>query len=251
MTGQPHPEQLRRAALRSTPGSPWVTWYDIATSARIELSSTTMANWVAKAGGLLAEEFDVAAGDEVAVELPLHWQLHVWVWAAWSLGAVVVPAGTSGGSPAVVVAGPGWTAGAAGPAAPVLACPTDAFALPLRDRTPPGALDAMAEVPGYPDHFPTPLPAPTAPALLLPGALLLDGAAVTARAAALAPDGVGPLMVTGSPDGADALLAAVLAPAATDGTAVLVSGEPSPSDLARIEAAERVAPGRILVAGAG
>lgn len=84
------PTDLLAAALRRDGAAPLVTWYDDATGERVELSGTTLANWVAKTANLLQDEFDVGPGSRVAVALPVHWQTAAVLLAVWSCGAAVV-----------------------------------------------------------------------------------------------------------------------------------------------------------------
>jgi uncharacterized protein (TIGR03089 family) len=81
---------LRRELLRDG-ARPLLTWYDDdpAANARVELSVTTTANWVAKLAGFLTEEYDVESGVAVRVDLPLHWQTACVLLALWSCGAAV------------------------------------------------------------------------------------------------------------------------------------------------------------------
>ncbi|HEY9252506.1 MAG TPA: TIGR03089 family protein, partial [Nocardioides sp.] len=69
---QTYPETLARA-LRTDPGGPFVTFYDEASGERQELSTTTYANWVAKASGLLLDEHGLERGDSIRIDLPTHW----------------------------------------------------------------------------------------------------------------------------------------------------------------------------------
>jgi uncharacterized protein (TIGR03089 family) len=84
------PADLLTSAVGRNPAAPLVTWYDDGTGDRVELSATTLANWVAKAANLLQDEFDVAPGSAVAVALPVHWQTVLL--AVWSCGATVLDA---------------------------------------------------------------------------------------------------------------------------------------------------------------
>ncbi|MQA33284.1 TIGR03089 family protein [Modestobacter roseus] len=84
------PADLLAAAVRRDPAAPLVTWYDDATGARVELSATTLANWVSKTANLLQEEFDTAPGSTVAVALPVHWQTTAVLLGVWSCGAAVL-----------------------------------------------------------------------------------------------------------------------------------------------------------------
>jgi len=84
------PADLLAGAVRRNPAVPLVTWYDDGTGDRVELSATTLANWVAKTANLLQEEFDVGPGSTVAVALPVHWQTAAALLAVWSCGATVL-----------------------------------------------------------------------------------------------------------------------------------------------------------------
>ncbi|WP_448626995.1 TIGR03089 family protein [Geodermatophilus sp. URMC 64] len=93
------PAQLLESAVRRDPAAPLLTYYDDAAGERVELSATTLANWVAKTANLLQEEFDVGPGSTVALALPVHWQTAAVLLAAWSCGATVLdaPAEDEGG----------------------------------------------------------------------------------------------------------------------------------------------------------
>jgi len=84
------PADLLTAALRRDAAAPLFTQYDDATGERVELSGTTLANWVAKTANLLQDEFDVGPGSTVALALPVHWQTAAVLLATWSCGATVL-----------------------------------------------------------------------------------------------------------------------------------------------------------------
>ncbi|TFV85683.1 TIGR03089 family protein [Blastococcus sp. CT_GayMR20] len=84
------PAALLASARDRDPARPLLTHYDDATGERIELSATTLDNWVAKTANLLQDEFDVGPGSTVAVALPVHWQTAAVLLAVWSCGATVV-----------------------------------------------------------------------------------------------------------------------------------------------------------------
>src|SRR5436190_13204253 len=71
------------------PGRPLVTFYDLESGERAELSVTTYANWVAKTASLLADEHDLERGATLRVDLPPHWLGPVFLGAAWLLGLAV------------------------------------------------------------------------------------------------------------------------------------------------------------------
>jgi uncharacterized protein (TIGR03089 family) len=84
------PAALLALARDRDPARPLVTHYDDATGERVELSATTLDNWVAKTANLLQDEFDVGPGSTVAVALPVHWQSAAVLLGIWSCGATVV-----------------------------------------------------------------------------------------------------------------------------------------------------------------
>ena len=84
------PAGLLATARDRDPARPLVTHYDDSTGERVELSATTLDNWVAKTANLLQEEFDVGPGSTVAVALPVHWQTAAVLLGIWSCGAAVL-----------------------------------------------------------------------------------------------------------------------------------------------------------------
>ena len=84
------PAALLAAARDRDPARPLLTHYDDSTGERVELSATTLDNWVAKTANLLQDEFDVGPGSTVAVSLPVHWQAAAVLLGVWSCGAAVL-----------------------------------------------------------------------------------------------------------------------------------------------------------------
>lgn len=78
-----------RSAAEADPGRPMLTYYDMASGERVELSRATLANWVAKSAHVFLEDVEVEPDDRVAVDLPAHWQAVVVVLSVWSVGAVL------------------------------------------------------------------------------------------------------------------------------------------------------------------
>src|SRR5215218_7188902 len=136
-------DRLLTAALRADPSKPFLTFYDDATGERVELSLTSLENWVAKTANLLVDELDLEPDEPVGLDLPPHWQTAV----------IVLPIGVAGGR-----VGPSgrivfYAEGAQVPVA------EEVVGLGLRPlggglRTPvPGVLDYAREVPSYGDRF--------------------------------------------------------------------------------------------------
>src|SRR3954447_5135095 len=80
-------------ALRRDPAGPFLTFYDDATGERIELSLTSVDNWVAKTANLLVDELDLEPGEPVVVDLPPHWQSAVIRLAIGVAGGTIADAG--------------------------------------------------------------------------------------------------------------------------------------------------------------
>jgi uncharacterized protein (TIGR03089 family) len=134
-------DQLLRAS--ADPSQPLVTYYDMSTGERVELSTTTTANWVAKTSNFLVDELDVEPGTRVRLGLPSHWLTAVWILSAWNVGAAVVDHGADIG-----VSGPDLQADEPHRLAASLRPLGGRFA-----TAPEGFVDLGAEVPGHGDHF--------------------------------------------------------------------------------------------------
>lgn len=145
------------ARLRTDAAQPFVTFYDDATSERVELSVATYANWVAKTAGLLQEELDAERGGLVLVELPTHWLGAVWLAAAWSLGMAVTDEPSLVGEAALVVCGPDGVEKharrAAAAVAPVVALSLRPLGGRFTEALPTGVVDYGAVVLAQPDVF--------------------------------------------------------------------------------------------------
>jgi uncharacterized protein (TIGR03089 family) len=76
--------------LHADPVGPRITYYNDATGERIELSAVTLANWAAKTGNLLRDEFGAGPSSRVAVLLPAHWQTAAVLFGVWWIGAEAV-----------------------------------------------------------------------------------------------------------------------------------------------------------------
>lgn len=155
--------ELTRAAAQR----PLVTFYDDAAGERLEFSRRTFDNWVAKTSNLLAEGLDVRPGGTVVLDLPLHWQKAVFLFAAWNTGQrVVIGAREEIGSGLDEGV---WVTDAPGRAPEwaeeVVGLSLDAFGAPLRDA-PAWVTDYAVEVRSYADRFTEPFQAGPSDAVL-------------------------------------------------------------------------------------
>ena len=152
---------------------PLVTYYDLGTGERTELSAVTVSNWVDKTCNLLADEYGLDLGDLVLLDVarthPGHWVTACLELACWSLGVTIVvdDAGDSGGARGagdeadgagvrLVIAGPLYTTAAElanEVGADLLACSLHPLGLPFAERLPDGVADFSLEVRGQADQY--------------------------------------------------------------------------------------------------
>lgn len=240
------PDLLRRL-LGADPGRPRITWYAPG-GERVELSTRTLDNWVAKSANLLAEEFEVGPGSRVDVRLPVHWRTATWLLAAWVTGACVVVA-QDGAAPAVgpapdsvITADPAAAVAAGLDPATIVAVALPALATTFGPGLPPGALDGTAEVRTRGDVFAPPAGPDAGDAALVvaAGAVLTHGDLLAeAREAARAQGlGAGARVLTRA--GAADAVRGLLAPLAIDGSVVLCSPALADAELVQVAEQERV-----------
>lgn len=155
------------------PTQPFITYYDLGTGERIELSATTTANWVAKTSNFLVEDLDAEANTRIRIDLPSHWETYVWLLAAWQVGCVVTDAPAD-----IAVVGPDLAPQAPEPFRVALSL------RPLGGRftnPPADHLDFNAEVLGHSDYFLAMDPPTTdSPAINFGGKSLTHGEAIEA-----------------------------------------------------------------------
>lgn len=137
---------------RAEPGRPLVTYYDLDSGERTELSVVTYATWVAKVASLLAEELDIEQESRIRVDLPPHWLGPIVLGAAWTLGAEVITEGEAADADLVVTGGSrleGWLDAGS----PILASALHPLGTRFPEPPPSGVLDLGVEVWGQPDAF--------------------------------------------------------------------------------------------------
>jgi uncharacterized protein (TIGR03089 family) len=232
--------------VAADPGRPRLTWYG-ADGERVELSSRTLENWVAKSANLLMEEFDAGPGSRVGILLPAHWRTATWLLATWTVGAcAVVPPGPAAGQPGppldvVVTADPAAAVAAGVDPSIVVAIALPALATSFGGGLPDGAVDGAADVRLRGDVV-GPVVAPVAAdeALSAHGdeavtyGELLPAAETAAREAGWPPRVR--LLTAAGPDEA---VRGLLAPLVLDGSLVLHDRALDAAMLARIAAQER------------
>ncbi len=226
-----------------------MTYYDVGSGERIELSVATYDNWVSKLVNLYVVELGLEPGDQVVVDLPISWQASVVLSAAWSAGLVVslqndtVPALRVVG-PAAATEGLGESAEQdSGPVPQVLACSLRPLGGRFTSPLQPGWLDFAAEVPGQADVILAPVttsaadPAVRTLTTTWTHGELVDRAATRAREIGL--EAGGRLLTDLSQASDVGLLTGVAAPLVT-GSSVVLLANARDADWSHIAEQERV-----------
>lgn len=217
--------------VRRDGARPLITYYDLGTGARTELSGRTFANWVDKTYHLLAS-LDVQPGDKVAMPLaaahPGHWVTFALVAGVWQAGAVVVP----GASEDAVVTVVGPEGSATEVAGTVLACSLHPLGFGFAEPLPAGVIDFSVDVRSQPDAHAEESVADSSPAWH-------DGTEVLSHADLAAAHPVSERVLVRPTTPLATLTAGYLAPLFGGGSAVVVLGDDEEA-ISRIVAEERV-----------
>lgn len=141
--------------LRSDSAKPRITTYDDTDGPtrgeRIELSARVLRNWVNKAANALQDEFDIAPGSTVRLDLPPHWRTAYWALATWSVGGTVSLDADDTDSPDLLVTtDPGSAADSASPAVLVTLA---GLARAATSPVPQGVMDEAKELSTHGDQF--------------------------------------------------------------------------------------------------
>jgi len=230
-------ESLRRRQLAEHGPQPCVTWYDLSTGERTELSNTTFDNWVAKTANLMVE-LGIGAGDTVAVGLPPHWQRNVWWAAIWAMGAVLDSHGSDASGPALMVCT--LDRATASDADETVVCSLLPLGRPLPDPPPASCIDYALDVRTQPDRFSAPLPVATDDALISETTVMSNADVIVAVQGEVTRRGLttsARLLVESDSDAVLAHVAALL----VGGSQVIVGGDtmPAGAPLDRIVTDER------------
>ena len=231
---------LRRARLAAAPAAPLLTWYDLASGERVELSATTFDGWVAKTAGLVRDVVGLQHGDLVALDLPSHWLAPVWLAACAELGLSTSPGGEPRAADLAVCGPEGIEAALAAP--DVMAVSLLPMAMPFRTPLPPGADDYCLEVRSAPDRFSPSWPVGSDDVLLRLPDVELTHAEALAAARELADshalrDGAR-LLVDDRVDDMPRWLLTLVVPLLLGGSVVLLTGGGDDDRVARIAAEE-------------
>ena len=218
--------------VRSNGADPLITYYDLDSGERTELSAVSFANWVNKTSNLLVDELLVDPGDAVQLTLaethPGHWVTLIWELACWQVGAVVSldPAVDA----KVIVVGPGTDSTTFGDTE-VVYCSLHPLGLPSGAESP--IVDYNLEVRGQADQYPAAPQTASAPAwhsrsLDLDQSDLLVVDQDSSRRRMILPS-----------DPWRTVQDALITPLVTGGSSVIVSGSPTDAQLGRIRTSER------------
>ena len=144
-------ERLRQR-VGSNGSAPLLTYYDLDSGERTELSAISFSNWVDKTSNMLVDDLAVDQGDVIsmplAAEAPGHWLTAVWQLASWQVGLVVDM--TKPPTPAAVVVGRQWR-GYEGPE--VYACALHPLGFGFAEPLPDGVRDYAIEVRSHGDSY--------------------------------------------------------------------------------------------------
>jgi uncharacterized protein (TIGR03089 family) len=185
----PYTALLERS--RADPAAPVLTYRDLATGERMELSAASLANAIAKTAGMLRDELDAEPGAVIGVYLPLHWQRVVWLGACAATGTVFAPESLPDECDVLVVDRPHLDL--AGTAREDVVVSLAPFGLPEPGGAPVGVLDAAVAMRGHPDTFvPYEMATPDMPLLRDGDRVIAHGEVMEQAASALAERGVGP-----------------------------------------------------------
>jgi uncharacterized protein (TIGR03089 family) len=148
--------------IRRDGASPFVTFYDLESGERTELSAVTFGNWVDKTAGFARDELDLPIGERVHIVLPLHWQTLVW-WAACARAGLVI---TDDPTASVHVLGPEesqWDIARAQGAGQIVALSLLPWGRGFENPPPAPVVDFDHLVRRFPDTFAEPLPDSSSP----------------------------------------------------------------------------------------
>ncbi|MFM1966167.1 MAG: hypothetical protein RL134_1892 [Actinomycetota bacterium] len=228
--------------IRRDPAAPLLTYRDLASGERMELSAVSLGNAVAKTAGLLRDEIDASPGDVIGIHLPQHWQRIVWFGACAATGTIFA-AGSPPQECDVLVVDRAHL-GLVGRAQDTVLVSLAPFGLPDGGEIPTGVIEAAVAMRGHPDAF-TPWETPTdgTPLLRDGDGGITHGQVMDQAARELSRRGVeaGQRFALIAPDPLADILG-LAGPLISGGSAVLLA-HPEAGDVRRTLIEEGVAPG--------
>ncbi len=148
------PADVLQQMLRSDSAKPRITTYDDTDGPtkgeRIELSARVLGNWVNKAANALQDEFDIAPGSVVRLDLPPHWRTSYWALATWSVGGTVSVDDTDSAPDLLVTTDPDAAGASDSPAVLVTLA---GLARAAATAVPQGVMDEAKELSTHGDQF--------------------------------------------------------------------------------------------------
>lgn len=216
--------------MRRDPASPLLTYRDLATAERMELSAASLGNAIAKTAGMLRDELDAEPGAIIGVHLPTHWQRFVWLGACAATSTIFAPDAAPGDCDVLVI--DRAHLGLVGSAQEDVLVSLAPFGLPDGGDVPPGVIEAAVAMRGHPDSFiPWEPAAESTPLLRTPQGTLSQGDLMTYAAEELSRRGLdaGARFALIDPEPLADLLA-LAGPLAHGGSVVLIA-EPDSGDL--------------------
>jgi uncharacterized protein (TIGR03089 family) len=223
-------ERLRRR-VRDNGSTPLLTYYDLDSGERTELSAISFSNWVDKTSNLLVDEVAVTEGDVIfmplALEAPGHWLTGVWQLACWQVGLVVDIANPT--LPVAVVTGRQWHGYREHE---IFACALHPLGFGFNEPLPESVRDYAIEVRSHPDTYAGQPPDTDTTAWV-------DADCILNQADLVQVDGPAARRLVRAHDPWATCRDGIVTALVTGGSAVVVVGEDA-DQLARIAASERV-----------
>ena len=223
-------ERLRRR-VRDNGSTPLLTYYDLDSGERTELSAISFSNWVDKTSNLLVDEVAVTEGDVIfmplALEAPGHWLTGVWQLACWQVGLVVDI--TNPTLPVAVVTGRQWQGYRENE---IFACALHPLGFGFNEPLPESVRDYAIEVRSHPDTYAGQPPDTDTTAWV-------DADRILNQADLVQVDGSPERRLVRAADPWATCRDGIVTALVTGGSAVVVVGEDA-DQLARIAASERV-----------
>lgn len=205
---------------------PLVTYYDVESGERTELSATSFGNWVDKTANFIVDELGLGAGDTIALPLlqtrPGHWVTLVWAMAVWQAGVALVINEEDADAHVVGPEGVNELANQ------LVACSLHPLGLGFSTELPPSVIDYGVEVRSQPDVW------LGAPAAAVSPAWRFDGSELSQADLTRIEVPLAQRRLITPGEAWETLRDALVAPVIAGGSSVIVAGEASEEQLAKL-----------------